>query len=57
MTFLHQETEKVIEIKILKDKTGGENDKEVDGKGDDAKSSEEEATEVLFKVKLEKPDP
>jgi hypothetical protein len=41
----------------LKDKTGDGNEKEADGKGDDGKSSEEEATEVLFKVKLEKPDP
>jgi hypothetical protein len=33
VTFLHQEVEKTIEIKILKDKT--EKDKDVDGKGDD----------------------
>jgi len=55
VTFLHGETEKTIEIKILKDKT--ETEKDVDAKPDDEKSSEDEATEVLFKVKLEKPDP
>ena len=58
VTFGHQETEKIVEIKILKDKTGDENpDKLHDDKGDDGKSSEGESGEVMFKVKLEKPDP
>ena len=42
----------------MKDKTGDGNEKDDDDKkGDDGHSSEEEATEVLFKVRLEKPDP
>ena len=36
---------------------GDGDDKKEDGEKDDDKSSEGEATEVLFKVKLEKPDP
>ena len=58
ITFLHGENEKTISIGLVK-----KNEKDIDTKGliekgdDEAAESSEEKCDVMFKVRLEKPEP
>lgn len=48
--------DKVVHIRLVNDKNN--NEKKTGGKGDnDGDSDSNEANEVMFKVKIEKPDP
>lgn len=57
VTFLHGENEKTIGIQLVKEKVNNIDEKMAEKTGGDDEESSDEVNEVIFKVKLEKPEP